>query len=232
MPKPLVIAHRGASAAHPPGNTIEAFRAARSLGADWVELDVRRLADGALAVHHDADLPDGRALHELGAAELPEWVPLLDAALEACEGMGVNVEIKNHPSEAGYDERAVVCDAVVARLVDDEPSRWLVTSFDLATVDRVHALAPQLPTGLLMFDLEGPAEAVAAAAGHGHVAFNPWDPFVDAELVERCVEAGLDLYPWTVDDPVRMAELIGLGVAGVISNLPDVLRSVVDAADR
>lgn len=230
MRPPLVIAHRGASAAHPPGNTVEAFRAARALGADWVELDVRRLADGALAVHHDAHLPDGRALHELRAADLPAWVPLLDAALEACAGLGVNVEIKNHPSDPGWDDTAAVVDAVVPVLSAEEPTRWLVTSFDLATVDRVRELAPDLPTGFLVFDVADPAAAVAAAAGHGHRALNPWDPFVDAELVERCGEAGLELYPWTVDDPVRMAELVDLGVAGIITNHPEVLRSVVDGS--
>ena len=46
MPQPIVIAHRGASAAFPE-NTVEAFHGARSAGADWVELDARRTADGA-----------------------------------------------------------------------------------------------------------------------------------------------------------------------------------------
>ena len=55
---------------------------------------MRPTADGALAVHHDAELPDGRTIAALPAAELPAWVPPLDAALEACAGLGVNVEIK------------------------------------------------------------------------------------------------------------------------------------------
>jgi hypothetical protein len=58
---PLVIAHRGASAHHPE-NTIAAFRGAAEAGADMVELDVRITADGALAVHHDAQLGDGQPL--------------------------------------------------------------------------------------------------------------------------------------------------------------------------
>src|SRR5262245_27082175 len=95
--RPAVIAHRGASRAAPE-NTLEAFRLARSLGADAVELDVRRTRDGALAVHHDARLPDGQSVVDLSAAELPRSVPLLDAALDACAGMWVNVEIKNDPS--------------------------------------------------------------------------------------------------------------------------------------
>ena len=56
-----VIGHRGASRAERE-NTLEAFHAAVAQGADGVELDVRRTADGALAVHHDAHLPDGRAI--------------------------------------------------------------------------------------------------------------------------------------------------------------------------
>jgi len=55
----LVYAHRGASAAEPE-NTLAAFRAAARMGADGVELDVRRTADGGAAVVHDATLADGR----------------------------------------------------------------------------------------------------------------------------------------------------------------------------
>jgi len=54
---PAVVAHRGARAAAPE-NTLAAFRLAAELGADGVELDVRRTGDGLLAVHHDAALPD------------------------------------------------------------------------------------------------------------------------------------------------------------------------------
>ncbi len=62
---PAVIAHRGASKAFAE-NTVAAFRGALAMGADMVELDVRRTADGRLAVHHDARLPDGRAICDAG----------------------------------------------------------------------------------------------------------------------------------------------------------------------
>ena len=65
-----VIAHRGASRAAPE-NTVAAFRRAAEMGADMVELDVRRTADGQLAIHHDAHLPDGRAVCDVVSAELP-----------------------------------------------------------------------------------------------------------------------------------------------------------------
>ena len=65
-----VIAHRGASNAFPE-NTVAAFRGAHEMGADMVELDVRRTADGRLAIHHDAHLPDGRAICDVASGDLP-----------------------------------------------------------------------------------------------------------------------------------------------------------------
>src|SRR4051812_33810066 len=91
-----VIAHRGASKAERE-NTLGAFRRARAMGADAVELDVRRTVDGVLVVHHDP-LP----------AELTPHVPTLGDALDACTGMWVNVEIKNDPDEPDFDERDTI----------------------------------------------------------------------------------------------------------------------------
>src|SRR4051812_14055963 len=132
--KPLVIGHRGASAARPE-NTVEAFRHAAELGADWVELDVRRTADGALVVHHDAELPDGRLIVALDAGELPPSVASLDQAMTACAGLGVNVEIKNSAGDPDFDPDQRVARAVAALLVDPPPAwrldldRILVSSF-------------------------------------------------------------------------------------------------------
>ena len=78
---PTVIAHRGAREAAQE-NTLPAFRLAREFGAEWVELDARRTADGVVVVHHDAQLADGRVLAELTVDELPEFIPSLAEALE------------------------------------------------------------------------------------------------------------------------------------------------------
>src|SRR3954468_3922079 len=110
--QPTILAHRGASSSHRE-NTIDAFRASGPMGADWVELDVRRTADGALAVHHDAHLADGRAIVELAASDLPAHVPLLAEALAACAPMGVNVEIKNWPADIDFDVDVVLAEPVV-----------------------------------------------------------------------------------------------------------------------
>jgi glycerophosphoryl diester phosphodiesterase len=64
----LVLAHRGANR-FAPDNTLAAFERAVELGADGVELDIHRTADGALVVRHDAATPFG-LLAEMTAAEV------------------------------------------------------------------------------------------------------------------------------------------------------------------
>ncbi len=77
---PLLLGHRGSPRAERE-NTMSSFQAALDAGLDGVELDVRRLADGGLVIHHDLNLPDGRALNTLNAADVPQEVPTLDALL-------------------------------------------------------------------------------------------------------------------------------------------------------
>jgi glycerophosphoryl diester phosphodiesterase len=222
-----VIAHRGASEAEPPGNTLPAFRAAAALGADWVELDVRRTADGGLAVHHDAELADGRPIVALAAADLPSEVPSLAAALDACAGMGVNVEIKNAPVDPDWDESRRIADDVVRVLAGRDPEGLLVTSFDPGTLDRVRALDRRLPTGLLVHPGLGLDDAVALAAERGHRAVHPWDPTVTEALVSAAHRRGLAVNVWTVNDPGRMRTLAAWGVDGIITDRPDLARAVV-----
>ena len=225
-----VMAHRGASAAATE-NTLPAFRLARELGADWVELDARLSRDGVVVVHHDAHLGDGRMVAELSCDELPESVPSLAEALEECEGMGVNIEIKNLPDDPDYDADHAVVDAV-AGLVQAYlgPERALVSSFNMDSVDRLHRVDPSIPCAWLFFEMTDPASFVARAVAHEMAAIHPYDALVDAALVRRAHEAGLLVNVWTVDDPDRMAALVEMGVDGICTNLPDVARAVVDAA--
>src|SRR4051794_26258624 len=103
--RPLVLGHRGASHARPE-NTLAAFAKAREFGADGVELDVRRSADGQLVVHHDPQVEGFGIIYEHDFATLrtarPD-VPTLAEALGACAGMIVNVEVKCLPWEPDAD---------------------------------------------------------------------------------------------------------------------------------
>ncbi len=227
--RPLIYGHRGASAAAPE-NTVAAFALARQLGADGVELDVRRSADGALVLAHDAALPDGRVVRETLRSALPPSMPLLAEALEECLGLVVNVEIKNLPRDPDFDELCAVADEVVAALEDRGGcDDVIVSSFHLPTIDRIKALAPGLRTGLLTFLDPLPAVGVSVAAERGHDALHPYDLTVDAALVDAAHEAGLAVNVWTVDASERIAALADLGVDGVVTNVPDVARAVLDA---
>ena len=215
-----VIAHRGASVAEPE-NTLPAFLVAAEMGADGVELDVRRTADGRLAVHHDGHLPDGRAIVATVAADLPGHVPELAAALDACRGLAVvNVEIKNHPADVDFDESLAVIDAVVAELAarpGDERARLLVSCFHLPSVDRVRELAPDLATAWLVFGpgvepdippgVEGAKVLAERTAAHGHAALHPHHLLVTPGLVEAAHAAGVAVNTWTCDDPDRIVWL-------------------------
>lgn len=220
----LVIGHRGASADFPE-NTLAAFEGARAQGAHWVELDVRRTADGVLVVHHDPVLADGRTIAELGAADLPETVTTLSLALAACHPMGVNVEIKNSPHEPGHDPSgelaAATCEVIAA---DGHGIDVLVSSFDHDTLLAVRDHSPLLATGYLVLSTTEPEDAVGMALAAGHRAVNPWDPCVTEASIVAAHEAGIEVNVWTVDDPARIVELAAWGADSVITNRPAVAR--------
>jgi glycerophosphoryl diester phosphodiesterase len=224
-PYTAVIAHRGASRAEKE-NTLAAFRRAAAMGADAVELDVRRSADGMLVVHHDPRLADGRVIVETLAADLPEHVPTLAAALDACAGMWVNVEIKNDESEPDFDPTDSIADDTIAHLVArDEDHRWVISSFRVETVDRCRTLAPTIRTAwLCVMPPEGVARTMVAK---GHIALHPWVGAVTEALIEECHAAGVQVNTWTCDDPERMAELARWAIDGICTNVPDVALTVV-----
>jgi glycerophosphoryl diester phosphodiesterase len=202
-----IFGHRG-SPFEAPENTLASFRAAAAAGADGIELDVRWGDGGELLVHHDP-LPD----------PVPSEVPTLGEAMAACGGLIVNVEIKNLPTEPGWDAEEQVALAV-AEEMRSRADRVLVSAFTLASIDAVRAAAPEVPTGWLTLAGFDQVDAVATAADRGHSALHPHHSAVTPELVDAVHAAGLRLNTWTVDDEARMRELAAMGVDGIITNLP------------
>ncbi len=223
-----VIAHRGAHRDERE-NSIEAFRAAVAIGANGIELDVRRTADGAMVVHHDARLADGRALAHCLRADLPPWLPGLAEALDACAGAFVNLEIKNDPAEPDFDADDGLADVVVAHLAAraEPAATWLISSFRRETIDRCRRADPRLATAWLTVGAVDDAVAKAVAAG-GHAAVHPWEPTVDAATVARGHAAGLAVNVWTCNDTARAVELAGWGVDGICTDEPAAVRQALD----
>ncbi len=216
-----VQAHRGSP---DPGtgvreNTLEAFARARRLGADGVELDVRLAADGALAVVHDPIIDGVGAVHELASTDLPPWVPMLPEVLDACEGMGVNVEVKNLPGEDGFDPADVVAGLVAETVVSaGRVGSVVVSSFWPGSLDAVRAVEPRLATGLLLASWFDPSGCVAAALAHGCAAIHPHASLVTIELVDQAHAGGLSVATWTVSDREGLLAAADAGVDTVITD--------------
>lgn len=234
MPAPLVLAHRGARTVAPE-NTIEAFTVALAQGADGVELDVHRTVDGGLVVHHDADAPGLGVLADLTAEEIrqarPE-IPTLAEVLDACRGRLVNVEIKNLPGDADYDESheaaRLVVELLEARGFEDDV---LVSSFNLASIDRVRELAPSVATGVLSMLGVDPFDALEVCVAHGHGAFHPFIGILPSgaatAVASRAHELDLRVNVWTVNDRHEIARLAAAGIDGIVTDVPDVAREVL-----
>lgn len=231
MTKIQVIAHRGASRAEQE-NSLAAFRRAATMGSDAVELDVRRTRDGAMAIHHDARLPDGRVICEITAVELPVHVPLLPAALDACEGMWVNIEIKNHPLDVDYDEKDSLAATIAEHLAErGDDYRWLISAFNRQTVDAMRTLRPEVRTAWLTDGVrdENLERVARDLAGFGHSALHPNTKFLNQKCIEVFHSHGMQVNSWTIDDPARMAQVIEWGIDGICTNVPDVAIAVRDA---
>jgi glycerophosphoryl diester phosphodiesterase len=238
-----VIGHRGAPQVEPE-NTLPSFEAAARLGADGVELDVRRTAGRYLAVHHDAHLADGRPLMATAGADLPPEVPDLGAVLDVTAGLDVvNVEIKSWPDDIDFDPTLGFVDRVVDELLArpaGERARLLVSCFHLPSLDRVRERAPGLATAWLVLgpgadgrtppDVDPVAEMVAQVADRGHVALHPHHFFVSAELVAAAHARDVAVNTWTCDDPDRIRWLADLGVDAVVTNVPDVALTALGRA--
>ena len=223
---PLILGHRGASVSAP-DNSLQAYSLAVAANADGIELDVRRTADHAMILHHDAAAdPPGRfvdlTFDEIRASA-PE-VPTLDEMLAVTGDLLLDVEIKNSERDPDFDPNHRLADQVVAWIHTHElHARSIVSSFNWDTVARVRLLDPLIPTGQLIAGLGTMEGQVAAVAARGHEWILPANPMLGTNPAEQIAIAhaqGLRVMVWTVDDPERMVELAAANIDGIITNDP------------
>ena len=231
--RPLVIAHRGASA-YRPENTLPAYELAVSQRADMIEIDLHRTRDGACVITHDetlGHLGGAGAIEDAGVAEVRaldagegERVPLLDEVLDAFgERVPFNLELKRgvRGLYAGLEAQALA--AVERRGL---LGATLFSSFFDPALAELRRLAPEARVALLI-QPRTRDDALARALELGAEALNPWFALATPELVAAAHDAGLAVYPYTVDDPDDMCRLLDAGVDGLFTNRPDRMRRVL-----
>jgi glycerophosphoryl diester phosphodiesterase len=234
-----IIAHRGASGAAPE-NTIAAFERAIDLGADWIELDVQEDAEGAVIVAHDSDFMkiggDPMKVWESTAAnrrdlDIGSWfdpefsdqrVARLRDVLELARGrIGVVIELKYY----GHDEM------LEARVVEEVEDAGMVGQIELMSLklpglQKAGALRPDWRRGLLNTVSVGDLTRldVSFLALNAAAARTP--------IIRKAHQRGMQVYAWTIDDPVQMSVMLSRGVDGIITDEPALVREVVEWRDR
>lgn len=229
----LRIGHRGA-AAHAPDNSLAGIAAAARLGADAVEIDLRRTRDGLVVASHDAHLRDGagqlRPISALTAAELRAIaaaggadLPTLDEVILRCRELrvGVYLELKD----------GAVIEPMLARLAADQSAEFaIVGAFRPDWLADVRALAPNIVTSVLFSSPSVDAVALAAACGATYV--HPcWerrgerpDALLTPEWVRQVRAANLGIMCWHEERPDVIAGLLRRGVDGICSDRPELLH--------
>jgi glycerophosphoryl diester phosphodiesterase len=202
---------------------LAAIRKGVALGADFVEMDVRRSRDGRLVVIHDASVDrttDGTGLvAEMTRAELQrldagdgERVPSVEEALAAASGVGVMLEIK----EAG-----IGTDLVRAVRASGFAGAVMYASFLHAEILEIRRMDPLARTMALMecVPVSGAQFALDANAAMVGLAHDS----ATAEFVEALHDAGLEVMLYTVNEPGMIERGIELGADGIISDYPELV---------
>jgi glycerophosphoryl diester phosphodiesterase len=236
-PGPIPFAHRG-GASEAPENSLPAFQNAIDLGYRYLETDVHATADDVLVAFHDEVLDrvtdrQGR-IDELPWSEVAraridgrEPIPLLEDVLGTWPDLRLNIDPKADTSVEPLIEVVRRTGAV---------DRVCIGSFSDDRIDRIRdALGPQLCTGM------GPNEFVGLirAFDGEEVTFRsqaaqipPQDhngrPLATPDLVEVAHRHGIVVHVWTVDDPDEMRRLLDIGVDGIMTDCPKVLREVFE----
>ncbi len=237
-----VLGHRG-SRIPGPENTVEAVDAALRAGADGIEVDVRRSADGDLVCVHDPRLPGrltGRAVIRRTTRELTHLgVPTLTEILDAWDGRGrIILEVKNQPGQPDFDAprertaRALIEFLRARGLAGSSgtaPAAVTVSSFDWFAIEAVRDAGIGVSTAFLAMPRMSVSGGIAyvRSAGHQELHAHISSVLGSSEVPERVRAAGVGLVTWTVTSVRDADQLRDAGVDAVICDDPaEVVRGL------
>jgi glycerophosphoryl diester phosphodiesterase len=248
-PRPRAYAHRGWHLDELAGleNTVAAFRRAVDEGFAYLELDVHATADGVPVVHHDRTLDrttDGTGpLAARTAAELrrlrvrgvhrSEPIPHLVDVLAALPATRVTVELKSGAAVRPVLDVLARLDARDRVCLGGYHEAWLQAARGLAGAGLFTSMARTSVVGLRLRAWHPRLPPALAPRVRGDLAQLPHRfagiTVVDADVLRVAHAAGREVHAWTVDDPDAMAALLDLGVDGILTDRPDLLRALLVA---
>jgi glycerophosphoryl diester phosphodiesterase len=235
-PRPLVVAHRGASLLEPE-NTLRAFLLGLVQGADALETDLRFTRDGQIVLFHDATLErttDGRgrvADHTLAelqqlrtrrpdGALSDERIPTLDELIAATGGQApLLLELKDERFQEQAYAEALVRTLAASGMME----RSAVVSFHPAHVAAVQRLAPELPRGYITLSNPLPRP--------GMQLLGPLWPllYLNPFYVAMAHRLGAIVAPLDTNPAPRMRTYLRLDVDAVLDDCP---ARAIQAMDR
>lgn len=166
------------------------------------------------------------------------YIPLLSELIDSVEqytaekglpGIIYNIEVKSKPDQDGYYQPEP---AELIKLVMDVVSqknigtRFYVQSFDIRQIQEVHKNYPHVSTGFLTSDKKATLEENLEAIGFLPTIYSPNYKMATPELVKKCQELGMKFIPWTVNTSEEIQQLVDMGVDGIITDYPDLLKGV------
>jgi glycerophosphoryl diester phosphodiesterase len=231
----LIIGHRGACA-YSPENTAASIEEAIARGADMVEFDLRRTADGVIVLFHD------RIVRPLSGGNIPVSRVTLDELSGIAKSRGYRLAVfeeilAEFGSRIPFDVEIKVrgFEEEVIRLLDKYPPAFepVISSFVPGVVKKIKKLRPSLRTGLVLGYSRIPQLNILARpvidrliTGREVDSIHLHRSLASGHVLRKLNAAGAEVYVWTVNDPREMKRFLGMGVNGIVTDKPDLLHGI------
>ena len=225
-----IIAHRGYSGVAPE-NTLDAFAKAADIGADMIELDVQRSADGELVIFHDTELTritgqEGllsdwtyEQLETLDAGN-GEHIPTLSQVLELIQhtNLGIYLELK----DIGEADNFAIA---VAEMVQNAQmqDRVVFASFNYQYLQQIKEADAN--NQILCNTKLGDADRLLKEYPADY--YGLWMETLTQDTIRKLKESGKKVYVWTVNTAEQMVNVVNLGADGIVTNEPGIARVAV-----
>ncbi|MXW42332.1 MAG: glycerophosphodiester phosphodiesterase [Acidimicrobiia bacterium] len=235
---PIPIAHRG-GAAEGSENTMAAFATTIAMGYRYLETDVQLTRDGVLVVFHDQNLQ--RLCGQADDIANLTWrdvttlringthlIPRFEEVLEEWPDIKIAVDPKHYEATAPLIEVLQRANAIKRVCVGSFVGRRLRMARHLGGPELCTSLSPW-EIACIQFASYGPYwRSVSGVCAQ--VPSAVWGvPIVHRRFVHTAHKMGLAVHVWTIDDPVEMHRLLDMGVDGIMTDRPSVLRNVLIA---